>query len=508
MKTRRVLLLGGILLVAAIIVLIVRHYQLRAATQAYIAELKAKGEPMELAQVLPPSVPPDQNSADTFRKVAVLFKADQSLLKTNSYFSCMKIVAPGKAMVCSQQPAAMGSDITNSWQEVAEAVAQNVKSYELLQTFIEKPAFDFGINYEYGVADINFTNFCLTESKQAASRLEVAALNDLHRGDSAAAAKDVRTILAIVKGMRDERLIISELVRIAIAHIALAANWEVLQSTNVTSEQLTALQNDWAAVEFFRAEENALDMERVSGQISLEKWRAPNSSLWKYLNAWRELGYDQSEQTAIDRLKMRYRLFCWRHWWSYSDELRALKGYQILLEAPRAALTNLSLLTIEKNVDSEVDQLSIPTNSAEFWVSDPKEADMHSMLSGSVLTLSRVFNRIIRIEAGKRMTIVALALRTYQLKHGAYPSSLNALIPDFLHEVPHDPIDGQPLRYHLNTNGTFLLYSIGDDGKDDGGDPTPVSSSNAGLWYSGRDWVWPQPATPEEIQNYYKNPPK
>ena len=35
--------------------------------------------------------------------------------------------------------------------------------------------------------------------------------------------------------------VISELVRIAIAAIALTANWEVLQSTNLTDEQLAAI---------------------------------------------------------------------------------------------------------------------------------------------------------------------------------------------------------------------------------------------------------------------------
>ncbi len=37
-------------------------------------------------------------------------------------------------------------------------------------------------------------------------------------------------------------LIISELVRIAIAQMAVPVSWEFLQSTNVTDEQLAALQ--------------------------------------------------------------------------------------------------------------------------------------------------------------------------------------------------------------------------------------------------------------------------
>ncbi len=88
----------------AILIPVIHHYQLRAATEAYIAQLKAQGEPMELAQVIPPTVPPDQNSADTFRKAVALLDADQGFLGTNYGVDCMRMVAPGKAMLRWQQP--------------------------------------------------------------------------------------------------------------------------------------------------------------------------------------------------------------------------------------------------------------------------------------------------------------------------------------------------------------------------------------------------------------------
>jgi hypothetical protein len=69
-------------------------------------------------------------------------------------------------------------------------------------------------------------------------------------------------------------------------------------------------------------------------------------------------------------------------------------------------------------------------------------------------------------------------------------------------------MDGEPLRYRPNVDGTFLLYSVGENGVDDGGDPSlekGVTSSNYS-WQNihALDWVWPQPATEIEIQAYYK----
>jgi hypothetical protein len=49
---RKLLITAGIVLGVAILIPVIHHYQLRAATEAYIAQLKAQGEPMELSQVL------------------------------------------------------------------------------------------------------------------------------------------------------------------------------------------------------------------------------------------------------------------------------------------------------------------------------------------------------------------------------------------------------------------------------------------------------------------------
>ncbi len=115
-----------------------------------------------------------------------------------------------------------------------------------------------------------------------------------------------------------------------------------------------------------------------------------------------------------------------------------------------------------------------------------------------------VLDRLLRMEATRQMAIAAIALKRYQLRHGVWPNDLKSLVPEFLSEVPRDPVDGQPLRYRLNADGTFLLYSIGSDDKDDGGDPHFIGQSF--YWMRARDWVWPQPATEKEIQDYYHAP--
>ena len=77
----------------------------------------------------------------------------------------------------------------------------------------------------------------------------------------------------------------------------------------------------------------------------------------------------------------------------------------------------------------------------------------------------------------KRVVLIAeVALERYRLKHGAVPGKLDALVPEFLPEVPKDISDGQPLRYQVLPDGSPHVWSIWPSGKDEGGMPKKVGA--------------------------------
>ncbi len=87
--------------------------------------------------------------------------------------------------------------------------------------------------------------------------------------------------------------------------------------------------------------------------------------------------------------------------------------------------------------------------------------------------------------------LVAIALELHHRRTGAWPESLNALVPDLLPAVPPDRFDGNPLRYRL-IDGDPLLYSIGRDRDDDGG--RPVDGKAPGPNRGDGDWIlWQAP---------------
>jgi len=73
-----------------------------------------------------------------------------------------------------------------------------------------------------------------------------------------------------------------------------------------------------------------------------------------------------------------------------------------------------------------------------------------------------------RIEQVRRNLQVAFALAASQSDHGRYPANLNELSPKYLEKVPDDLFSGKALIYRLEEDG-YLLYSVGPNGKDDGG---------------------------------------
>jgi hypothetical protein len=86
--------------------------------------------------------------------------------------------------------------------------------------------------------------------------------------------------------------------------------------------------------------------------------------------------------------------------------------------------------------------------------------------------------------SNRRVARVALAVAAHVAEKGAAPASLDDLVPAYLDRVPTDPWDGEPLRYAAGT--PVRVWSVGRDGKDDGGVPFPDLDAH---WGTG-DVAW------------------
>jgi len=106
--------------------------------------------------------------------------------------------------------------------------------------------------------------------------------------------------------------------------------------------------------------------------------------------------------------------------------------------------------------------------------------------------ISGTLRKLAAIQVSVDLARVACALERYRLAHGDYPETLGELSPQFIAKVPHDIINGQPLHYHRTEGGQFVLYSVGWNETDDGGQV--VLTKNGSVDREKGDWIWQYPA--------------
>jgi hypothetical protein len=75
-------------------------------------------------------------------------------------------------------------------------------------------------------------------------------------------------------------------------------------------------------------------------------------------------------------------------------------------------------------------------------------------------------------DAQIRTAVAALAAERFRIDQGRWPKSLDQLVPRYIPAVPRDPFVNAPLKLLELADGLFI-YSVGYDGKDDGGKIDP-----------------------------------
>jgi len=108
--------------------------------------------------------------------------------------------------------------------------------------------------------------------------------------------------------------------------------------------------------------------------------------------------------------------------------------------------------------------------------------------------IGRLWIQFAALDMERDGTVLLIALQRHRVEHGAYPDTLDALVPAYIDELPADGFapDGRFVYRVLDAAaetpaGGFLLYSVGADGVDHGGATNPrnrIGSTNDSVDYS------------------------
>jgi hypothetical protein len=306
----------------------------------------------------------------------------------------------------------------------------------------------------------------------SAQVLQLRSIAELQNGQPDKALDDVLLSLQLTDKIRKEPFLISHLVRLAMVQLALQTVWEGLAEHKWSDAQLAALDAELAKLNF--PADYILGMHGElggqTGEMDLIR-RQPGQ-----FNKLSDFG--NGDNSAYFPAEVAVHLA--PTGWFYQNEYRAAR----MMEDYYIPVADVSKGTLSPTIAREGDaRLAEETKSF-----GPFTLYERLMLPA----LGSAAKKFAYGQASVNLARTAIALERYRLAHGEFPESLSALAPQFIAEVPHDVIGGQPLKYRREADGSFALYSVGWNEADDGGQ-TIFKEGSKSLDYDKGDWVWKYP---------------
>ena len=487
-KLLRVLVcLGALLLVLAVMALLGVLSGDRSALQKYQAELQAKGEKLTFAELTRGR---QTNAVDSHTLITnAVVKLKDARINPGS-LAVLSYMGPGQARVAWRQaspkpsptwPVSAGpGGSLGTWDEFTAQMQAAQGTLQEIREALKEPTADAGpcTNMLVG-RRVNFVAI-----RTAAQWLMGAAETDLHQGGLG--LQDLEALAALARMERDEYTLVAQMIRVAVAGMGLGVTWDALQAPGWTEPQLARLQKAWEPVDLVEAVEKGFVGERASGYAIFSAVRhSRGPQIERLLRVGSAAGSSSSKATIADVLRDYLYFPVYKLTSIDADEL-------FYLTTEQEGITTLRLVRAQRPwPEARKRGLTAVARITTIASSPSKLRYCLSMMC--LPNYTRAGDRGVETEVERQMTLAAIALKRYELRHGKLPASLEALVPEFLSTVPYDYMAAKPLSYRLKADGSYVLYSVGEDGKDDGGDATPLSGTPPGLW-AGRDAVWPSAA--------------
>jgi hypothetical protein len=304
---------------------------------------------------------------------------------------------------------------------------------------------------------------------------------ELHDGSRSAAWTNLLALTRLVTAWTPEPREISHLVRFGFARLAQTTTSQALQAGIWTDSELAALQHEWESADFLGGVSETTAFSRANGILACQFERQqPLSGSTFPETGLVLLRYPRSLCADVAAYARQWR---YRSHGTYEDE----NALMLYFQAREVEYRRASLLTCW----SEIRSRSGATNFVPFRSTHRSRIEQLVNLKLGSLGFERpgqgMLERAADAEARRRLTVAALALARFRNRYGAYPQSLEELVPAYLPCSTVDFMDGKPLRYHRTREAQFLLYSVGLDCVDQGGLAGPRSLCED----AGTDLVWP-----------------
>ncbi|MBI3860335.1 MAG: hypothetical protein HY290_00410 [Planctomycetia bacterium] len=433
-------ILTGLLLVGLVTGGGLWYYASHAADERLaiqLAKVRARGEPLTL-DALNEYYEPASNRPDMTRELVKALKAcDADDLKALA--ATLPIVGQGADIPPPPGP----------WLQLEEVDAYLARHDAALKTFREVARQDGTARYPADFRGGFATLIPHAQSiRQAARVLTLQFHVNLHRNRPQEAVDSILEQIALARTLDQEPILVSQLVRLAIAGTVIENVQHALRHAEVADADLARLQ---------------LGLRKFDHQ----------SSVCRALAGERAMSYTacidpNMAQTAIATGQPGP--FAGRASSRVADATKMLEMNLRIAEAARQS--PYAML-------QETDQTEVERKQLSQGVWNRYSYALTVLLTPAYRQSITAFCRAV---AKRDCADAALAAERYRRQHGKLPESLEQLVPEFLPSVPVDPFSNEPLKILL-TAGELRIYSVGRDRKDNQGTFSEREDPNTDLGF-------------------------
>lgn len=373
-------------------------------------------------------------------------------------------LAPGRKWKKPTNEVQIAASILDPAGEVLAYLQRFEPELQEIADAVRRPLSQFPVHWE---EDYQALLPHLAPLKQFDVMFSVRAAARLRKQDIAGAFADATTCLRLANAMGSEPLPISQLVGIGLHGIAVKALWEGMAGRQWNADQFAAFQTELARFNFQKQMINAFRGDRIAQNSFLDKFNQRRMSVDAVAS-----GDTQPGPLAL--------VLPWVPGWIRQNQVRVNRYDDLALRQLTDARWPASLV-------------GAPDQEALLRGAGIAQNTPYSLLGYMLVPdLPKAQTKAARGQTLNQLAMVACALERFRLEHGGYPKGLSELTPRELPGTIQDPMAGAPLQYEPTSDQSavnpagFKLWSVGLDGRDDGGLPRNQENN------ARSDWVWPE----------------
>ncbi len=436
LRLRRILpRIGLVLLVLVVLVAIPWTYfniKWGRELEAKLAELKAQGMPLTMAEAAPKPVPDAQNATVLYQKVFGQFSSGD--VSKHRHIGGM-----------TDEEQRIFWEYTKTGDTALQAQVRDILSrpgmkrdLQLIRQAAQRPYSVFPINWEEGARALFPHLSCF---RNAVHVLAAQAQACAEAGHLAEALDWCAVGLRMSEQAASEPTLIAQLVGISMQAMTFDAVEEILSERELDPSTANEFAEYLSRIDLKKTFTAAMIGERALGRWCFEQLLKEGCELLKSSGP---------SPCPFD-----------------------LRLYASWLGSPVQKLDQLTYLTYKGGV---IEASKLPYREGEDQLEAQRRALARLPTYRAAVTklLSPVFSRATQKRdwaiANIALCRVALALKAYKYERGVYPDNLGQLQSTLDWALPEAPFSGPSLVYHRQGDG-FQLYSSGPDLEDDGGVP-------------------------------------